>query len=173
VQMATYVFKWLIYPVFAMVFSKDSGTVIHPFHVSVTEINHNSTERTLEISCKIFTDDFENVLAQNYHTKTDLIHPADQSKMDTLVKKYMLSHLSIKVNGKPVALTYIGFEHESEAVYSYAAVENVNQLSQLVISNTLMYDLFTDQVNIVHVIVGGKRKSTKLDYPAAIAEFSY
>jgi hypothetical protein len=25
--------------------------------------------------------------------------------------------------------------------------------------------MFTDQVNIVHVIVKGERKSTKLDYP--------
>ena len=29
---------------------------LHPFHVSVVEINHNETDKTLEISCKIFTD---------------------------------------------------------------------------------------------------------------------
>ena len=26
-------------------------------------------------------------------------------------------------------------------------------------------NLFNDQINIIHVMVGGKRKSTKLDYP--------
>src|SRR6476661_2375693 len=34
----------------------------HPFHVSTTEINHNATDKTLEISCRIFTDDFESCL---------------------------------------------------------------------------------------------------------------
>ena len=32
---------------------------LHPFHVSGVEVNHNATDKTLEISCKIFTDDFE------------------------------------------------------------------------------------------------------------------
>ena len=32
---------------------------LHLVFVSVTEIEHNAKEKTLEISCKIFTDDFE------------------------------------------------------------------------------------------------------------------
>ena len=74
----------------------------HPFHVSVTEIEHNAGDKTMEISCKIFTDDFESILAKNYKTKVDLINPPNKSAMDTLVKKYILSHLSIKANGKPL-----------------------------------------------------------------------
>ena len=73
----------------------------HPFHVSVMEINHNATDKTLEISCKIFTDDFEKVLAQNYKTKVDLINPPDRKAMDSVVKKYIFSHLSVSVDGKP------------------------------------------------------------------------
>ena len=33
--------------------------------------------------------------------------------------------------------------------------------------------MFTDQVNIVHVIVNGERKSTKLDYPATVAKVEF
>ena len=36
----------------------------HPIFVSVTQIDHNATDKTLEISCKIFTDDFEQTLRQ-------------------------------------------------------------------------------------------------------------
>jgi hypothetical protein len=38
----------------------------------VTEINHNAADQTLEISCKLFTDDFEKVLSKNYKVKADL-----------------------------------------------------------------------------------------------------
>ena len=33
--------------------------------------------------------------------------------------------------------------------------------------------MFDDQVEIIHMIVNGNRKSTKLDYPAKNAEFSF
>jgi len=33
--------------------------------------------------------------------------------------------------------------------------------------------MFDDQVEIIHMIVNGNRKSTKLDYPAKSAEFSF
>ena len=145
----------------------------HPFHVSVVEINHNAADKTLEISCKIFTDDFEKVLAQNYKTKVDLINPPDKAAMDTLVKKYIITHLSLNADGKPVKLSYIGFERESEAVYSYVQVDGIAFVKKIDINNKLMHDLFTDQVNLMHVIVGGNRKSTKLDYPETYATFSF
>lgn len=144
---------------------RSAGYLSHPFHVSVVEINHNASEKTLEISCKIFTDDFEKVLAQNYKTKTDLINPPVKAVMDTLVKKYILSHLFLEADGKPVLLTYLGFERENEAVYSYVEAGNIPAVKKIVIQNTLMHDLFTDQINLMHVKVNGIRKSSKLDYP--------
>ena len=39
---------------------------LHPIFVSVTEIEHNAKDKTLEISCKIFTDDFEKTLRLTY-----------------------------------------------------------------------------------------------------------
>ena len=32
----------------------------HPFHVAVLTIDHNAGEQSLELTCKLFTDDFEN-----------------------------------------------------------------------------------------------------------------
>jgi len=146
---------------------------VHPFHISVVEVNHNASDKTLEISCKIFTDDFEKVLTQNYKTKVDLINPPDKSAMDTLIKKYITSHLSFSSDGKPVKLSYIGFERENEAVYSYIQAENIVTVKKIVVTNKLMHDLFTDQINLMHVIVGGNRKSMKMDYPQTTAKFEF
>ena len=80
-------YKWLVIPVLGVLWTSAAPKVDHPFHVSVVEINHNVADKTLEISCKIFTDDFEKVLAQNYQTRIDLINPPDKKAMDTFVKK--------------------------------------------------------------------------------------
>ncbi len=149
------------------------AAVPHPFHVSVVEINHNSADKTLEISCKIFTDDFEKILAKNYKAKVDLINPPNKAAMDSLVKRYVLSHLAIKADGKPVSLNYIGFENEGEAAYSYIEVENVSSVKKIEIATNIMHDLFDDQMNIIHVTVGGNRKSNKMDYPATQTSISF
>jgi hypothetical protein len=173
VSMAASVYKWSLIPLLVVAFTSFSPAALHPFHVSVVEIEHNSLAKTLEISCKIFTDDFETVLAKNYKVKVDLINPPDKAAMDTLVKKYILSHLSIKANGKPVVINYVGFENESEAAYGYIEVENISSVSKLEITNTILFDKFDDQMNIMHVKAGGGRKSTKLNYPDKDAVFIF
>jgi len=172
VQMASSLNKWLFFLVLSVVLTS-AKPADHPFHVSVTEINHNAGDKNLEISCKIFTDDFERILSKNYKAKVDLINPPNKAAMDSLVKKYILSHLSIHINGKVVALTYLGFENDKEAAYGYFEVNNTISASKIDITNNLMYDQFDDQVNIMHVIVGGQRKSDKVSYPEKSASFSF
>lgn len=155
----------------AVAVAKEEG--LHPFHVSVIEINHNAADKTLEISCKIFTDDFEKALAKNYKTKVDLINPVNKAAMDTLIKKYLYSHLSVKANGKPVQFNYLGFENDHEAAYGYIEVPNVASVNRFDLSTSIMYDMFEDQMNIFHVVVDGKRKSTKLNYPDKEAVVSF
>jgi len=171
--MASSFYKWLLIPVLGIVLSSAGLPELHPFHVSVVEINYNATDKTLEISCKIFTDDFEKVLAQNYKTKVDLTNPPDRKAMDSVVKKYIFSHISIAVDGKPGALSYVGFEKDNEAVYCYVEVDNIPSVKKVELTDKLMHDMFTDQVNIIHVIVKGERKSTKLDYPETVAKVEF
>ena len=139
---------------------------LHPFHVSVTDINHNKAESTLELQCKIFTDDFEAALAKTYQRKTDLINPAMHPSMDTLVRQYVLTHLQVKANGIPLSPKYLGFEQEKEAVYVFVEyVKAPTVLKEAVVVNSLLYELYTDQINIIHCKTGEKTKSVKLDYP--------
>ena len=182
VSMVSFINKWLLLAFFPAIWAAGGETpagkqveagLPHPFHVSVIEINHNAADKTLEISCKIFTDDFEKTLAKKYNTKVDLINPPNKAAMDTLIKKYLLSHLSIKANGKAVPLSYVGFENDHEAAFGYIQGDNVQAPAKVEISSVIMYDAFDDQSNIFHVIVNGKRKSTKLDYPNKEAVVSF
>lgn len=145
----------------------------HPLHVSTTEIEFNSKEKSLEISCRIFTDDFETVLAKQFKTKTDLTKPSMHKAMDELIKKYMAAHLKLNVNGKNAAFTYIGFELDHEATNVYLEIENINALQKLGLTNSILYDLFDDQMNILHVQKQGVRKSTKTNYPETLASVGF
>lgn len=137
----------------------------HPLHVSTTEVNFNAKDKSLEISCRIFTDDFESILAKLYKQKTDLSKPEMKTAMDELVKKYLTSHLQIKANGKIAILNYIGFEIDHEATNIYLEVEKIPSVKSIEIDNTILYDLFNDQMSIVHVVKNGNRKSGKILYP--------
>jgi len=170
--MASSLYKWLFIPLLALIFTS-ARPIPHPFHVSVTEINHNATDRSLEISCKIFTDDFEKILAKNYKTKVDLGREDMKTAMDSLIIKYIISHLSIKADGRSLSLSYLGSENESEATYCYVEVNNIPAVTNFNIINTILFDQFDDQINIMHVIVGGKRKSNKLSYPEKEIEFKF
>jgi len=150
-----------------------AGAKAHPLHVSVTEINHNAADKTLEISCKLFTDDFEKVLTKNYKTKADLVNPKGKAAMEKLVNDFVLKHLVIRADGKPAPMLYIGFEKDDDVVYSYFRVDNIGSVKKMEITNNLLHEMYTDQVNLMHIIVGGKRKSTRLDYPETKAEFNF
>lgn len=148
--------------------------VAHPFHVSATEMEYNERDKRVEVSTKIFTDDFEAVLQKLYKTKVDFNNATLKNQNDNLVKKYILTHLSIRSGNNILSLHLYGWEVEREAVFVYTIADapqiNIKSIS---VENTVLYDAFTDQVNIVHFIVNGKRKSTELNYPDRKAEFSF
>lgn len=171
--MALWFYKWLVGGLLSSRLATATPPDAHPFHVSVTEINHNGSDKTLEISCKLFVDDFERALLEAYKTKVDLINPSNRANMDSLVKKYITGHLGIRVNGATKNLHYLGFEHEKESVYAYLEITGAGDLTRLDISNSLMYDLFDDQVNILHVVEKGNRRSTRVSYPEKESGFSW
>ena len=137
----------------------------HPLHVSTTEFNHNAREKTVEITAAIFTDDFEDILRRKYKQKTDLMNADFHKKMDVLVKNYLVSHLSVKLDGKPYALEYVGFEIDHEATNVYLQISGIAGFTDFEVSDTILHDLFDDQMSIVHVIRNGVRKSHKLLFP--------
>lgn len=148
--------------------------ILHPIFISVTEINHNPQDKDLEIACKIFTEDFEAVLAKATGSKIDLINPRDTVLTGRQIQDYIGKHLVLKLDGKPVALTFIGFEREQDAVWSYFQVNNVATAPKNVaVMNNLLYENYPQQINLMHVTVSGKRQSTKLDNPESAASFSW
>jgi hypothetical protein len=148
-------------------------TLLHPFYVSVTEIRHNAAQKELEVSCRIFTDDLELALKTQYKTPLDIIHPADRKKVDGLITDYINKHLHINVDGKPVALHYLGYQIEEDAAWCFLEAKDLAAVKKVHISNNILYSERPSQINMMHVVVKEVRKSTKLDNPEQEAEFVF
>lgn len=138
----------------------------HPLHLSSTEINHNPKTNTLEISSRVFTDDFEDMLSRKYKIKADLLKTGRHQEMDQFVAQYILAHLQLAADSKNIKLNYLGFENDQEAIIIYLESNPIKQVKSLELNSTILYDLFDDQTNIFHFNMKGKRKSAKLDYPS-------
>jgi hypothetical protein len=145
--------------------SISSNNKPHPIHVSTSNIEYNKADGKLEVICTIFTDDFEAALAKQYKAKTDLNKPEMHAAMDALIKSYIAANLNIKADNVTVNLNYLGFEINREATDVYLESEKMPLMKKVDVEASLLYNLFDDQINIVHVIVNGVRKSEKVDYP--------
>ncbi len=166
--MATILFKWF------MAFSLlGLSSAHHPIFVSVTQIEQVAADQTLEISCKIFTDDLEQALKQQSKTRIDLLHPADKGLMNTLVNHYIQQHLQIKVDGKSCAMEFIGYEQQEEGIISYFQVNKIVSVKNLAVSNTILYESKPQQMQIIHATANGVRKSSRLNNPDAVANFVF
>jgi len=177
--MAASLFKW--FSVYLFLLSNNGyksnneniRVLAHPLYVTVTEINHNAKDKTLEISCKIFTNDFEAALEKSMHVKTDLSEPKDKKAADKLVSDYIQKHLQIKADGKQVTFEFVGSEKETDATWSYFQVINIASVKKLEITNNLLYETFDGEINLMHVTVSGNRKSMKLNSPETNALFEF
>jgi hypothetical protein len=165
--------RWIGFLCFALMGLSASPKGPHPFHVGVVEVEYNAAAKQWELSCKLFTDDFENALRTRFQVPVNLSDPARHAAMDTLVARYLRAHLSFKTSGRALAGRYLGFEQDKEAIYAYIEYPDPNKPAVMLADCDLLYEQFTDQINIFHVTVGGKRQSSKLNHPARAIEFRF
>jgi len=182
--MVTLLYKWCMIPALSFGLFLNTGNrpklhaetnaSLHPIHISTVELEHNAADKNLEITCKIFWDDFETVLTKtNNNKRVDLTNEKNLELNNKLISAYINNHFSLFLDGKQVPLSFVGFEKEDAVIYSYLEVNNISTVKKVSITNNIMHDMFEDQTEIIHVIVNGNRKSTKLDYPAKNAEFNF
>ena len=147
--------------------------VMHPFFVSVIDINHNEKEATIEISVRCFTNDLEKMIAAESKTTIDLSGPSQKNKADALLKAYLTKRLNLAVNGNKSNLEYLGFEIQKESTWTYFEIKNIKQLSQLNVLCEVLFGINDQQINIFHVNAKGVRKSYELIYPKNTTQFNF
>lgn len=147
---------------------------LHPIHVSVTEINFNEKNKSLEITSRIFIDDLElSIRAGKRNESLDLLHPGEGVTTDQLAGEYLREHLRVKVDGKSPKINYLAHEIDDLAMVCYLEIEGVRKLRTIEVTNSVIQETHADQSNLVHVTYRGPVKSMRLtrDKPTGTLEF--
>lgn len=135
----------------------------HPFHVSVCNVDVNTEKNRLEITHKIFIDDLEIALRQfGNNEKLDVLKQFDTQEFLDLMTRYYQNNVKIKINDKPAEHLFLGVEKYDDALWCYIQVSNIKQLRLFEMNNSLLFETFDDQMNLVHVNLAGKTKSLRL-----------
>jgi hypothetical protein len=146
----------------------------HDFHISLTEVNYNSKTDVLELSVRVFIDDFERVLTTQNNEKKVTISEAENAVTDQHIEKYLRKHLAFISPDKQVnQLQYLGKEIERDAVWLYVEVPNASKMANYSVYNVLFLEHFDDQTNLMNFLLPNLKKTlvfsqkTKLlPYPA-------
>lgn len=156
--------KFFLLFTFLLAFSV-SAKPIHPYHVGSVEINYNAKTKTFEISAKFFLDDLENSLNAKYNKTLHFGEEKSKAGLDQALENYFAEYFKLKSNNKFLKINYLGFEEDKESVNVYLESEATEIPKKVETAVSLLYSFFDDQMNIVHIIVNGERKSSKLNYP--------
>ncbi|MGL4629822.1 MAG: DUF6702 family protein [Leadbetterella sp.] len=131
---------------------------VHDFHNSLTEIRYNTKSKSLEISMRVFSDDFELALTKANKGKKITLNEKD-AILNPLVESYISRHFYLKSSREELSMDYIGKEIEEDAVWLAFEIKNCGSLVNHTITNSVFSDLYSDQTNVVNIIYPNQNKT--------------
>lgn len=135
---------------------------LHPIHVSVTEIEFDRKDRSLEIMMRVFIDDLELTLRNSTGNAALDILNLKGSRLDDLMRTYLKEHFVILLDNERKNTNYLGHEREGEAFIFFIEVSDVEDWKSITVRNDIILATYEDQSNIVHVFVDDQVKSLRL-----------
>ena len=143
----------------------------HPYYIGVTEIRYESKKKIMQVSCRLFMDDVQEVMYKTYHQKVDFSRRTEQN--EKLLQKYVLNHLQITVNNQAIPLIWQGYEVEEEAIWCYMEREKLEDYQMVKVHNSLLFDFFESQIHFIHCYKNEERKSYKITNTEKTAFFMF
>lgn len=129
----------------------------HDFHVSITEVNYANQE--LQCTQRVFVDDLEMRLREDFGKALNIGTEQEIAEADSLIAAYLSAHFTMEMEGKRLALNYLGKEREVDVLYLHFFYPSIQKPYKIRISNTVFFDSFEDQSNIVNLKFEGKVRS--------------
>ncbi|MBF0597635.1 DUF6702 family protein [Faecalibacter rhinopitheci] len=120
------------------------------FNTSNTNIDYELETGTLNITSRLYTVAIEKAVGEKTTNK---------SSFDAKLKNYINNKVDLKINGKPVNVSYYGFQTNEQTTRIYLKVEKLNDISSLDIRLALLMDTYSDQQNFMKIDIKNNRKS--------------
>ncbi|QCW99138.1 hypothetical protein FGM00_03040 [Aggregatimonas sangjinii] len=144
----------LLLPLFAF-------TTLHKFYLSVTNVGYSEKDEALQITSRVFIDDFEAALLARYDFKGELATEKEAALADEYIEKYIRAKFVIYIDEKAAEFDFIGKRYEDDLMICYIEVPNVllSDHKSITIQNEILTDMYDEQQNVVHFKINGKKKS--------------
>jgi hypothetical protein len=133
------------------------GAVSHPLHLTFTNLEYQPRNNRWELTIKVFSDDFASdvKLAAGIGAVIDPKNTKEETAR--ILKKWLENRFQIWFDNRPVGFDTWSFkgirvkEDASWLTYTFTAPM---PSSEIRIRNTLLFDLYPDQKNLIIVAMG-------------------
>jgi len=134
----------------------------HTYHSSIMELRINPQQQQVEIALKVFTDDLENALSKGRPQHLTLQDPRIMPLADAYLRSHLelaLPYASSRQPRLPLTLQFVGMQPEKDAYWLYAKAKLPRAATAVWLRNTVLLDIFSDQMNIVNAESNDKKVS--------------
>ena len=131
----------------------------HKYYLSLTQIEYNKDQDSLEVIINVFMDDIEFAINKEYSVDLRLTTKQELEDVDSYFQKYLRKNLRFLVNKELVNYNFIGKEYEGDLVYFYLEVNVSYSPVSLEVYNTILVTYFEQQQNIIKFKKGSDRQS--------------
>ena len=127
----------------------------HPLHTTLTELSID-TSGVVEIRLRAFVDDFSAAVSGS----REMPRPPFRIPSDSATARYLSSRLLLHdASGRSARLTLTTLRREGDVVWVTLRATGVRSLAGARLTNTVLFERYDDQVNIVQASIAGRRRT--------------
>lgn len=123
---------------------------LHPLHIAVSDLELNEESKSLEITHKIFIDDFETSVEKEFDVELKLDSSKEHPEAQSYIQQYIEKFFTLDLNGKETKANFVGYETDYEAIWIYQEIPKVKKVKEVTVWSRFLFNIFEDQRNIVH-----------------------
>jgi hypothetical protein len=120
---------------------------LHRYHTSLTRMDYNAKEKSIETSIQLFTHDLVPLLEQRTKKKIDL---EKTPGIDKLIFEYLSENFILKDDkGEIRKIKWVGKEVDVDTAWVYLEIPSEKSPDGFKLQNTIFFESFPQQTNLV------------------------
>jgi len=138
--------------------------MMHPVHVSFTNVEYLEAQNEILVSFQLFTEDVELLFFHLYETELKISNNEDVQKFQEKIDQYFNHHFKLKHDDLDLKLENKDIKTTEEFTWFYYRIPLKEHLpEEVTVQNTILFDLFFDQKNLLIIESEGNEQGYQFD----------
>ncbi len=131
-----------------------SSYLPHEHYISLTQIEYNSSEKSLQITMRFFIDDLEKAVGGRFDKNLALATPDELKNSNVYIERYLDTKFNLWINGTQRTPNYLGKQYEDDQVFFFLEINKVENIEMVEIQNSMLMEVYEEQQNYVKLRIG-------------------